>query len=229
MMRSRATLFFTMLLFLSGMALPATAQNCTHPNGVLGDMIFNDDHDSFQGCTTRGWVAFHDPASMPPDCPNPGDTCSSDSTIYAGQVGGVKIYTTAADQAAVAYYGTRSFVTGEVSLTDGLTNTNNLYAHIMAGDGTFNPPPDAAPNRSPNATIICHDLVAHGYSDWYLPADQELQEMLSNSVAIGGFTENSYWSSTEHDLDNALNRWLPDAIDGISSKTFGSGVRCVRR
>lgn len=45
----------------------AHAQDCTNPNGIKGDVIFNSTYDVMQGCTARGWMAFHQPASDP--CP----------------------------------------------------------------------------------------------------------------------------------------------------------------
>jgi hypothetical protein len=33
----------------------------------------------------------------------------------------------------------------------------------------------------------CNDLSAHGKDDWYLPAQDELDVMYDNRVAIGGF------------------------------------------
>lgn len=76
-------------------ATPAQAQTCTGPDGNAGDVLYNDSVGMFQGCTLRGWMAFHNPTT-PPDCPNIGDTCS-DGTVYAGTYGGGRLYVTAAD------------------------------------------------------------------------------------------------------------------------------------
>jgi len=54
------------------------------------------------------------------------------------------------------------------------------------------------------AAKLCADLVLNGYSDWYLPSEDELHKLAKNKVAIGGFSDNSYyWSSTEVDSDYA--------------------------
>jgi len=37
-----------------------------------------------------------------------------------------------------------------------------------------------------------------GYSDWYLPSEDELHKLYLNKEVIGGFTNGLYWSSTEY-------------------------------
>ncbi len=47
------------------------------------------------------------------------------------------------------------------------------------------------------AASICGDLVLGGYSDWFLPSRDELWKMYINKLAIGGFANDYYWSSSE--------------------------------
>lgn len=218
------------LLIILCLPVPAHAQDCNLPNGALGDIIYNNQSKAFQGCTKRGWMAFHAFANADPCTVTavPGTACA-DGALYAGELSGIRFYTTPADQVPTAFWGAFTFTTAEVSTTDGLTNTNNLYVHVMAGDGSYNPPPDAAPNGTPNAAVVCHDLVAHGRSDWYLPADAELQVMLNNGGAIGGFVNDSYWSSTERNSGSAYTRQFPGGTTGFSGKAAEWPVRCVHR
>ena len=46
------------------------------------------------------------------------------------------------------------------------------------------------------AARLCNDLVLGGYSDWYLPSIDELNKLYINRVAIGGFANDYYWSSS---------------------------------
>ena len=48
------------------------------------------------------------------------------------------------------------------------------------------------------AAKLCADAVLNGYSDWYLPTQEELIKLYLNRAAIGGFSAYSYWSSTEY-------------------------------
>ena len=49
------------------------------------------------------------------------------------------------------------------------------------------------------AARICGNLILNGYDDWYLPSKDELNKLYLNRDIIGGFVDDSYWSSSEHD------------------------------
>ena len=111
-------------------------------------------------------------------------------------------------------------VTGATSMTDGAANTNNLAAR---GPGY-------------EAAYYCKNTErTGGYTDWYLPAKDELKSLRDNKVAIGGFNTSGtgivgtrYWSSTEI---NYYNVWCQNFNDGtqVSNHKLGpSRVRCVR-
>lgn len=64
------------------------------------------------------------------------------------------------------------------------------------------------------AARYCEEFVLNGYSDWFLPSEEELKKILSNALAIGNMTYStydfelqitkSYWSSTEYDFATAV-------------------------
>ena len=67
-----------------------------------------------------------------------------------------------------------------------------------------------------DAKFACEELVMNGYSDWYLPTKDDLQNVFTNlhKSGIGGFVEPyyySYWSSSE---DNNSNAWHFDFDNG---------------
>jgi len=77
------------------------------------------------------------------------------------------------------------------------------------------------------AANICTNLTLGGYSDWFLPSNYELYEMYLNKVAIGGFTNYPYWSSTEwNTLAYAFNFNNGLAVTNIKDVTYN--VRAVR-
>ena len=75
---------------------------------------------------------------------------------------------------------------------------------------------------------LCGDLVLGGYSDWYLPSKDELNQLYLNRVAIGGFAVNYYWSSTELNSDGAEAQGFPNGYQYSANKGNHDGVRAVR-
>lgn len=78
------------------------------------------------------------------------------------------------------------------------------------------------------AADICANLVLNGYSDWFLPSKDELNLMYINRVAIGGFADFDYWSSSEYDANRTWNQFFDYGGQGNGIKYWGSHMRCVR-
>ena len=75
----------------------------------------------------------------------------------------------------------------------------------------------------------CGSLIIGSYSDWYLPSSDELNLLYINRSAIGGFTNNSYWSSTENGNNNAYSRDFSNGIPtGGNGKSTPLYVRAIR-
>jgi hypothetical protein len=84
------------------------------------------------------------------------------------------------------------------------------------------------------AADICANLTLGGYSDWFLPSKDELNEMYLNigqgsSLGnVGGFDSDYYWSSTEFDNDNAWEQDLGSGFQDFNDKDDYGSVRAVR-
>ena len=79
------------------------------------------------------------------------------------------------------------------------------------------------------AAELCGNLIIGSYSDWYLPSVVELNLLYINRSAIGGFTNNSYWSSTENGNNNAYSQDFSNGIQtGGNSKLTTFYVRAIR-
>ncbi len=121
------------------------------------------------------------------------------------------------------YNGTHRFTgtTGD-GLYAGVMNTAMIIATQMADNqlGNF-------------AAKVCADysVVDAGvtYGDWYLPSKYELNLLYLQKTAVGGFTINYYWSSTENEQDDARRQKFSNGAQSSGSKTGNSSyVRAVR-
>jgi hypothetical protein len=66
------------------------------------------------------------------------------------------------------------------------------------------------------------------YGDWFLPSKGELNRMYVNRVAIGGFSTDYYWSSSEDTNDAAWAQTFDDGNQLNAGKTSTNYVRPVR-
>ena len=128
------------------------------------------------------------------------------------------MYVSPVDNSGGAVWGCSGTTTNATSQTDGAQNTTKIIA--ACSDATI-------------AARKCSDLTAYGYSDWYLPAMDELNCIYVNRATIGGFPTVSgivYWTSTETNAQwaNAQN-FTTGSQTTINNKTGACRVRCVRR
>jgi len=78
------------------------------------------------------------------------------------------------------------------------------------------------------AAKLCDDLTEGSYSDWYLPSKDELDKLYINKVAIGGFADYYYWSSSEFGAYGAWNQNFYDGSQYDDDKRYTDWVRAVR-
>jgi hypothetical protein len=134
-----------------------------------------------------------------------------DPGYIAGQTHG--LIAAASDQSTGAQWGCLgTAITGAGGTALGTGNQNTI--DIMAGCATAG-----------IAARLCGDLILNGYSDWYLPSKDELNKLRINRVAIGGISNNFYWSSSEFDNNDA---WIQGFGDGYQSHNFKNSTTYVR-
>jgi hypothetical protein len=155
------------------------------------------------------------------------------------------IWTTPSDVGTFRWAESDQVSTDATSTSDGEVNTNRLaslnfsaafenqVATVLAMAATTYP-----------AAIQCANLNAYGYSDWYLPAKDELNVLFLNRTAIGNFDSSGdwprsyYWSSTESTYlslsqgvrTSAWGQMFSGGSQEYRNKeSTGVSVRCIRK
>jgi len=104
------------------------------------------------------------------------------------------------------------------STTDGPLNTTNIVAFHDGWTGGNLGGSSCGSSNGEVAARLCNDLVLNGYSDWYLPARNELSTLYTNRVAIGGFSADIYWSSNESGSYHAWYVYFSTGSEYYSNK-----------
>jgi len=73
-----------------------------------------------------------------------------------------------------------------------------------------------------------HSVMGQNFRDWRAPSKHELNEMYLHRLAIGGFANYFYWSSTENGSSNEWGQNFNNGYQGYVSKGNSNYVRAVR-
>jgi hypothetical protein len=89
-----------------------------------------------------------------------------------------------------------------------------------------------------HAASLCDELSLNGYTDWFLPSKDELNEMYLNKTTIdstailnsGSVFVNTvfYWSSSDYNLSSAWLQYMGSGDLGFNLKNDSNYVRAVR-
>lgn len=222
--------------------------DCGSPAGKPGAIVYNSSENFLQYCMGGGWAAFGGygagsnpgPTDLCAGAPNPGDVCA-DGTVYAGLTpdGNVAMYTTRCDAGQTWDGSTCTGAKSTFSWNDGLTNytTTNITSTTAGASNTTTLVTTDSNNvsggtQTHNAAQYCDNLSAGGHSDWYLPARDELRDVLCTNIGANGTFDQSatgYWSATENLTSNARRIRFDICGNNNYNKETNLYVRCVRK
>jgi len=117
------------------------------------------------------------------------------------------------DSVTKAWAGSEGFNEPADSTSDGASNTTNLVNDAQTYNCTAQ---------------YCYDMVYLGYSDWYLPAKDQLNTLDGQRIVVGGFANAAYWSSTEYSISSAWYEDFPGGGQHYAGKSNTAYVRCIR-
>ena len=122
---------------------------------------------------------------------------------------------------------------GDTNQTTGATGT-------AVGTGSANTDAiitEQGPTETSYAAGLARAYTGGGYTDWFLPSKDELNQMYLNRATIsttasanggGSLSGNFYWSSTEYDNNSVWAQQFIDGIQGNVVKDAPGLVRAVR-
>lgn len=137
-----------------------------------------------------------------------------DSGYVSGQIHG--LIATTSNQSTGYQWGCNNISIAGTSTTIG-TGLNNTLV-IVSNCTTSN-----------TAANVCYNLVVGTYDDWFLPSKNELSKLYLNKSAIGGFTNASYWSSSQNNSTTAHSLNFSSGVSNTSVKTSSLYVRAIRK
>lgn len=184
---------------------------CTNPSGTEGSLVYNSDYDTLQYCEGDAWMSAGQKETCGPTA-SPGAHCQ-DGSIYVGLTpdGNVPMFL-ASNSYEVSGFFSLTYNALSMSTTDGDGNTATLIADV----GQY------------PAAEYCATLTAHGHSDWYLPAIDELNMVWNNGTPLGSVTLfGPYWSSTGATGD-ALGEEFSSGAQNNEDKQSNLTIRCAR-
>jgi hypothetical protein len=141
---------------------------------------------------------------------------SGDPGYVSGETHGL-IAATADQSTAIqwAVSAQRTSVAGTLTtLGSGSANTDKIIALNGAG--------------STYAAGLARAYNGGGFSDWYLPSKDELNELYLKRTEVGGFASAYYWSSSEYNESAAFNQYFPNNGQYSNDKSYAYYVRAVR-
>ena len=121
------------------------------------------------------------------------------------------------DQSKSTPWWNGSFVSiGVANTVDGSANTTTII--------------QVQGNSTNYAAKICRDYRGGGYTDWFLPAKDQLNTLYNQKVVVGGFTDDIYWSSTEFDVGSVWVQYFLNGLQHLDNTSDGAtvGTRAIR-
>ena len=136
--------------------------------------------------------------------------------FYLDHTGEHGLIAAGSDQgSSVQWFNGSHEVTGATGAGIGKGQTNTAFILSSQGPGSY-------------AASLCDQLVLNGFSDWFLPSKDELDALYLQKAEVGGFTDDFYWTSTEHGEGSAWEQEFNTGTQYYANKNFPIHVRAIR-
>ncbi len=141
---------------------------------------------------------------------------SGDLGYVAGEIHGL-IAATSDQSTSIKWWNGSSTITSATgtAVGTGFSNTNTIIASQGATATNY-------------AAGLARAYQGGGYTDWYLPSKDELNNLYINRTVIGGFAGYWYWSSTEISNTLAAANYFYNGTQSTGGKSANYYIRAVR-
>lgn len=125
--------------------------------------------------------------------------------FYIDQTGLHGLIAATSDQStAISWYNGTFLTSSNLSNSIGSGNSNTSIIIGFQGTGNY-------------AASLCSNLNINGYSDWYLPSKDELNQLYIQWNTVGGFYNTYYWSSSDWGNSTISAAWAQNFTDGTQT------------
>jgi hypothetical protein len=167
------------------------------------------------------WILYSCPGTSPYEI---GETGPAGGRVFHVTDGGLHGLEAAPVDQPIAPWGCEGVA---VSKANGLTIGSGSANTVAALAGC---------KETGTAAGITDNYTFNGYSDWYLPSNDELTAMYANIgpsapsplTNVGGFTLNGYWSSSEIGANHAWTLFFGNGGQSFGIKLSPLSVRAIR-
>jgi len=174
--------------------------------------------DLYEELLTMGFITIPVPDFCPAILYEIGDTGPAGGIVFYvtdGGLHGLEAETVILDP-PTAPWGCRGIdITGAdgTAIGTGAQNTADIIAGCMEMD---------------SAARVADAYELNGFTDWFLPSQDELGQLYLQKNAVGAFSSSNYWSSSEIDGFFAWYQFFTDGTQANNDKIGASGVRAIR-
>ena len=142
-----------------------------------------------------------------------GDRLFGGIIFYIDPTGNHGLVAALTDQGTAPWWNGSYILTGAFSSSEGATNTTAII-NYQGNTGAY-------------AAKLCRDYRGGGFTDWFLPAKDQLN-FLYTQKSMTGMVANFYWSSTEFDMTAAVDLYISTGEQVQTNKNIIDYVRAVR-